>query len=108
SRDALASTICVLRLTRGGVECSRWIHRRRRLDTAIRVVTNQVRATSAQVVYGRLAAPSCDRYAARLDFASLGSGAGSETGAGLSRPSTVRERRTAVHSSCCSARTAPR
>ena len=47
-------------------------------------------ATSAQVVYGRLAAPSCDRYAARFDFVSLGSGAGSETGAGLNRPSTVR------------------
>ena len=47
-------------------------------------------ATSRQVVYGRLAAPSCDRYAARFDFVSFGSGAGSETGAGLSSPSTVR------------------
>ena len=54
------------------------------------IAQRSARATSAQVVYGRLAAPSCDRYAARFDFVSLGSGAGSETGAGLSRPSTVR------------------
>jgi hypothetical protein len=43
-----------------------------------------------QVVYGRLPAPSRDPYAARFDFASLASGAGNETGVGLSRLSTVR------------------
>jgi hypothetical protein len=65
----------------GLVEC----HRDQSLQEAF-----VAEATSAQVVYGRLAAPSCDRYAARFDFVSSGSGAGSETGAGLSTPSTVR------------------
>ena len=43
----------------------------------------------ASGVRGAISAPSRDRYAARFDVASFVSGAGSGTGAGLSRPSTV-------------------